>query len=334
MSSRLIRTADGQRAALKAGSREELLTLQRAYNQVHASLVTDYRRFQARMARATPEELADPRWLARQAEYRVAIARYERGLNLIAPLVGETAANAATAAGQLGAAHAAQLVALVQEASVSSAASIAFRVEAGPLSELVTARTPEYVTEVGDILIDNISKGVSPRVTAGKLRKVTDKAFTNANTVVRTEQYRTYRETAVASFAQDGVTKWRWYCRGNARTCAACWAMDGEEFDTDVSMEAHPNCSCVCLPIVDGVEYPAAGVDRFADAPDEVQQSVLGPAGYAAYKDGALDLRDLVKRQTSDTWGASRVTGSLKNALGEAEAKKYVASVRAARTVT
>jgi len=68
---------------------------------------------------------------------------------------------------------------------------------------------------------------------------------------------------------------------------------------------------------------PETGEARFAKLTAEEQDKVLGKAGGAAYRAGAVKLADLSTTRTSAAWGTHVQRKSLKSALGEEGARKW-----------
>lgn len=65
------------------------------------------------------------------------------------------------------------------------------------------------------------------------------------------------------------------------------------------------------------------GVARFERLTAEEQIRILGPAKYAAWKDGLFSLKDLAGRKADPVWGETRVERSLKGLVGVEAAKGY-----------
>ncbi len=129
--------------------------------------------------------------------------------------------------------------------------------------------------------------------------------------MVRTETMRAHRTAALAAFEQSGVVRgWRWSAAHKANTCAACLALDGRVFPLRARMKAHPNCRCICTPVLineKDLPHYQTGKQWLARQPPEVQDGILGKAGGAAYRRGDVTLDDFVGIQHSDVWGDSYV---------------------------
>jgi len=68
---------------------------------------------------------------------------------------------------------------------------------------------------------------------------------------------------------------------------------------------------------------PATGAEAFATLSNTEQLRILGPAKYAAWKEGKFGLGDLVGRKYDVQWGWTRYEKSLKELVGVEEAKAY-----------
>jgi hypothetical protein len=81
------------------------------------------------------------------------------------------------------------------------------------------------------------------------------------------------------------------------------------------AMHPHPQCRCTMVPRTASWEQlgfpgipdhrPAipTGVSLFARLPAGQQREVLGPTRYRLYREGALDLWDLVRPTYNPRWG-------------------------------
>ncbi|MBI2954242.1 MAG: hypothetical protein HYY30_08010 [Chloroflexi bacterium] len=67
------------------------------------------------------------------------------------------------------------------------------------------------------------------------------------------------------------------------------------------------------------------GTDRFERLSDDEKKRILGPAKFAAYKDGKLKLEDVAGFARHKNWGPVGYERSLRDILGEKEAKKWMA---------
>jgi|GEM_PF-859656 len=89
------------------------------------------------------------------------------------------------------------------------------------------------------------------------------------------------------------------------------WAEIGKQYGIDLSDVPDTN------PEIE------PGVSLFERLPAEKQIKILGPAKYAAWKEGKFALSDVVGRARSKEWGTHRFEKSLVQLVGEKKAKGY-----------
>ena len=180
-----------------------------------------------------------------------------------------------------------------------------------PLGKLLAELGPDAARRVSDTLVQNLALGRNPRQTARDIRESLGGSLSRALTISRTETLRAYREGTRAAYAEnsDIISGWRWLSARQARTCAACWAMDGQVFENDKPMPAHPNCRCVMLPVIVGkTDKAGTGADAFASLGEDGQRQVLGK-DYDAWKRGEVTLQDFVRVRKSPAWGETVSAG-------------------------
>lgn len=192
----------------------------------------------------------------------------------------------------------------------------------------------EQVDGIGDVLVQGVVRGYSPmRVARNIVDHVVGVPQARAATIARTEVMRAYRGSSSAMYqASSAVTGWVWQTSGGVNTCAACLAMEGSEHSPEETIDGHPNCECMMVPMtigwdgtIDGAGATnaeslgiASGEDTFAAMTPAEQLAKLGPTKYALYRDGKITLRDLVHVRRSREWGASVQVASVKQALRNA----------------
>jgi SPP1 gp7 family putative phage head morphogenesis protein len=197
-----------------------------------------------------------------------------------------------------------------------------------PLRELLETLAPDAVSSIEEVFVKGIVKGLNPREVARQLRDEFSVPLHRAMTISRTEVLNAYRETNREFYAQNDhvVTRWRWQAAFNSRTCAMCLAMDGTEFETRVSLDTHPNCRCVLVPVTkswaelgftgipDRRSQPAQnGAEWFAAQPKATQLRIVGPAKLKRIEEGTLTLKALVGVRNDRDWGKSRHERSLRS---------------------
>jgi len=176
-------------------------------------------------------------------------------------------------------------------------------------------------------LIEGLALGHNPRETAREMRDALGGDLARALKISRTETLRAYRESTRRSYEEnrDLIVGWYWMAGKDARTCAACLAMDGTLHKLDEPLDDHPNGRCTMIPALDpslGIKGAPrggqltwqAGSDWFAEQDEETQRKVLGDAGYDAYQAGAIELSSLVGQSESKVWGTTRRVVGLQEA--------------------
>lgn len=198
-----------------------------------------------------------------------------------------------------------------------------------PLRALLDELGPEASKAVRDGLIQGLALGHNPRKVARAIRGEMGGNLVRALTISRTEMLRSYREATRRNYEanSDIIAGWRWLAAKQPRTCAMCLAMDGSFHTLKEHLDDHPNGRCVMVPVLKGDEKAATswetGSDWLARQSIETQRRILGNAGAAAYRAGAVKLTDYVGQKYSDEWGSTRYARSLRDIVGVEEAKKW-----------
>ncbi|MEN4011245.1 MAG: hypothetical protein ROW48_04370 [Bellilinea sp.] len=101
-------------------------------------------------------------------------------------------------------------------------------------------------------------------------------------------------------------------------------------------MEEHPSGRCSKIPwlktweelgfsgIAEGSGPVESGAELFTRMPAEQQIKILGPAKWAAWKDGRFDFINLVGKKFDPVWGWTHHERSLSDLLGVTSARDYV----------
>lgn len=214
---------------------------------------------------------------------------------------------------------------------------IGFLQDGSPLSSLLDKLPGEAGKAVADGLKNGLLLGWNPKKTADAIRESLGGNLARALRISRTETLRSYREATRQTYqANNNILQgWRWSSARNERTCAMCWALDGSIHPLDEPMEEHVCGRCSQIPVskswkelgfdIDEIELgqPGTGIEAFGKLSNTVQTNILGPAKYAAWKEEKFTLSDLVGRKTNLDWGATLYEKSLKELIGEKEAKSY-----------
>lgn len=183
-----------------------------------------------------------------------------------------------------------------------------------PLARLLDSLGARAAERIKQELVNAVSLGWGARRTARAIREASGETLGRALRIARTETLRAYREGTRETYTanSDVVRQWEWRSARQARTCAACWAMDGRRFPLDVPMSEHPNGRCMQLPVIDrealglppGTSQRSSqtGAQAFERLSEADKRRVLGPK-YDAWKRGEITLADMVGVRHSEDWG-------------------------------
>lgn len=196
-------------------------------------------------------------------------------------------------------------------------------------TQQITARhypiQPKAYAAVQRELVRGVAAGTNPRATARRMVARAEDGFngglSRAMTIARTETLDAYRAASQLGQAQHGdvLDGWQWQATGGARTCPACFGMNGREFAaSDPGPLGHQNCRCTRLPLVKswadlGFDVPEpdskipTSEELFDGLTTSEQKSVLGDNGYAAWKRGDFPMDKWATRRSTDGWRDSYV---------------------------
>jgi hypothetical protein len=186
-----------------------------------------------------------------------------------------------------------------------------------PLDQLLQAAYPETALGLSNLLIEGTAKGRNPRETARlAVEKGLSQGLNYFLVVARDQQIRAYRTAALQQYQASGVVRgYRRLCAKQLRTCLACIALDGQEQDTDELMPLHRQDRCTVIPMLK--RLPAVrsqtGQEWFLAQPADVQQAMMGPGRYEAWKAGKFEFQDLAAIGEDDVWGPTVQVASLKD---------------------
>lgn len=208
--------------------------------------------------------------------------------------------------------------------------------EHGPLPELLNSFGPDAARAISDELTTGLAKGLHPSQITRNILNKTDLIASRAAVISRTELYRSFREANRASFnANDSVVStWIWCAHLGPGTCAACLAMNGQEFHLKEPMPSHPNCRCTCVPKTKSwAELGLPGVPEtrvepfdFGDGEDWLAgqdhltqlRAFRSKSLHEGWVNGDYRLDDVVVRRSSPAWGDSVSVGGVDHARAQA----------------
>lgn len=198
-------------------------------------------------------------------------------------------------------------------------------------SEAFAALMQQYVLgtleQINNVIITGLAQGKGPIAIANSVKQVTQGLpASNAQQIMRTLQLVSSRDAQrEARLANEGILEYQVRIAAlDHRTCAACVALHGTVYPIDVRIDDHHNGRCTSVTKVVGFPPPdvQSGVEWFQTLPDDQQRSILGLAGWKAWKAGVISLDDFVMPYEDDVFGTMIGTNSLVGILGEA-AQEY-----------
>jgi|GEM_PF-1841145 len=202
-----------------------------------------------------------------------------------------------------------------------------------PLTELFAAVSTDGAQIAHDRMLTALTLGFGLDRTGEMLKNAIGVSLTRAMTIARTESMRAYRGAHIGYLRENSehIAGWVWHADHGWRTCPVCLAMDGTFHKLSEDFASHPNCRCSPVTVAKGEDGKSelpdreTGAEWFAKQSADEQRALLGPGKFALYKDGKIELADLVRVGKNPKWGPYRVERSLKSVearLVEKEAKK------------
>ena len=189
-----------------------------------------------------------------------------------------------------------------------------------PLVKLLRRDFGEAVNAMVDALISQIGTGRAPAEIAHRMMDAFGVGLDRALTISRTEVLRAYRHGTQDSYRASGlVMAYRRLATHDSRVCLGCLFAEGEIFATEHDFDAHPNCRCVMVPVMVGVDEVQwlAGEDWFLAQPAETQRIILGEKRYTMWVTGEVtELKRFAKHVHDDEWGGAFVPTTLRELRG------------------
>jgi SPP1 gp7 family putative phage head morphogenesis protein len=245
------------------------------------------------------------------------------------------------------------------------AAMAGFTADGTPLAGLIRAANAEALLSARHSLLTGIGAGRPIAAIARQFQAAMGIPLSRSLTIVRTETLRAYREAARVGVEENAefLEGWTWYAARDGRTCPVCWAMHGRTFPLTGSgtrraaevMATHPNCRCVLVPraksyaeitgdpsLPDNRPQVTPGPVLFSRLSPDRQAAILGPGKFARYRDGQLQLDQLVELVNDPRWGPVRrevpiarlPQQATRAGLLEQHARRIAARARAAEPAT
>ncbi len=180
-----------------------------------------------------------------------------------------------------------------------------FLKDGSPLSTLLANAIPDAVDGLRDALLNGIARGSGVKTIVNEMVNGSGMGLERAVLIARTEVARTYREASLQQYRESGVVSGFKRMVKKETACLACLMLDGEILQTDDDLDDHPGGKCTAVPIVEGTKGPQweAGLNWFERLDPSLQEEKLGAQRYELWKEGAFELKDLVKFDHSSVYG-------------------------------
>lgn len=318
---RLLEMAQRYRGALESGNADAADRITRGWVTAQQRLDVEVQSLMSKMEAARLAGVdPSPAWLYQQKRLTSLTDAIQVEVQKWAPMAEETTREAAYAASRAAQGQAQGLAKEAARSGVEAleatftglnaenmATILGHLAPGGPLRDLLVRLGGETAQAAQDVLLQGVILGKGSGWMTGQLRRAMDLPRWRAETIARTEALRAYRETTLATFQQTSVvTGWMWTAALDRRTCPACLALHGEEFTKEERLDGHPRCRCAMVPITGRPLDVTKGEDWLRAQSPLTQRSILGPRKYDLWKEGKLELGDMVARTHSPEWGTMR----------------------------
>lgn len=284
-------------------------------------------------ARAAGEE-PSPSWATRSDRLNRLLVATATEVDRYATATSTQATAVQVAAITMGAEQAASLVTTAAPGVEATLAVVApqplvealagFAGDGGTLAGHLRSTLP---ADTVDAIRQTLNRGLAEGHGIDRMRRAVTRDMqltrTRAETILRTESLRVYREVHRQTYEAnaDTLEGWVWHANLDGATCLACWVMNGTLHPVGSTLDGHPRCRCVMVPRTKswadlGVDLPdrrpklVEGARILEAQPSDVQCAVMGPAKFQAFRDG-MPLEDMVGRRSDALWGTMRYERSL-----------------------
>lgn len=189
------------------------------------------------------------------------------------------------------------------------------------------------VESVRKALAEGLGTGLNPREVGRIAAKASGVGLQRSTLIARTEMLRTYRESQRERWASTGVVQaYRRTAAVNERTCLGCIAMDGTIFQMHEELNDHPGGRCTAIPVfvVNGeVLMPPMQTAQswLAEQPDATQVEVMGPARWAAWKRGDVEINQMAQYRPNERFGGAWVPRNVSDIVEGGEGGELAAQI-------
>ena len=328
-------TALAHAKAVEALEDQAVATMAKAWAGVVKALEGDLEQVLTKVAKARAAgKPLSPAWVFQEDRVRVLLANARANATQYAQVAARATTQVQAAAAQHG--HAAAQAA-VDRATAGLGASFAaatpetlgvavgFLADGSPLASLLATLGQDAAAAVSDAIVQGVTLGHGVDVMRRAAMSAGNLPRHRAETIVRTEAMRVYREAHRQTYLanDDVLTGWTWRAHLDSATCVCCVVMDGTAHPTDERLDGHPRCRCAMVPAtkswadlgLDGIEdtTPAvrSGKDWLTRQTPTIQRHVLGSGKFREWKAGRITLDEVVARPSSPRWGTMRRERSL-----------------------
>lgn len=180
---------------------------------------------------------------------------------------------------------------------------------------------------IQNLILRGFVEGWSPAAVVNQLSAMgAGLPVSYANTLIRTLYLNAYRRGTTESYkANADILEYavRVATLDN-RVCMACVMLHGTQIGLDEVVADHWNGRCTSVAKIKGIPLNVpTGQDWFLAQPSGVQQEMMGPAAYAAWQAGKINLGDLVHTSEDPLFGGMVNVASLKSLLGDGASEFY-----------
>lgn len=184
---------------------------------------------------------------------------------------------------------------------------------------------------INNIVVNGFVNGKSAASVVNQLQQTVGSLPTSAaNTLLRTLFLNTYRKATTENYkANADILEYAVRVAAlDNRVCLACILLHGTQIPLDEPVADHPNGRCCSVVKIVGIPLNVpTGVDWFLALDAAQQLAIMGPAAFAAWQDGAVELTDFINLHTDDLFGGMVSVASLISILGSAAQQYYGAVI-------
>jgi hypothetical protein len=314
----VLRLLEQYRRSLAARDADQVARLARLWHAIETDLSADMIALAAQLDEArTAGSVITEQLLWRYERFRVLREDLRREVLRMAngPIRNDIMTEQAYWA-RYGIGHAQGLIAAVgggvvfQRLPVSAMESLAgFLGDGTPLERLLREAWPDAFDGVVKGLLDGMARGYNPMQTGRLVAEKMGVGLTRMTLISRTEAMRAFRTASVEQYRESGVVRGYKRMANKATACLGCLMLDGEYLELESDLDDHPNGGCDAVPWVEGADEPVwdTGRDWLQQQGEDKQRSIMGDERFELWREGSVNLQDMVEWKEDATWGGSPV---------------------------